>query len=130
MKYVLAIAALLLSHSVPAQEATRIVWDVSGVSDSGFPGNRPIEIALDTRWSTYGSANGTVVVEGDIGVNAVGATGTCFFIDFGIEISCELAVFDLQYTLIVDSNTGDGGLFVSRGLNILDEGLVTLRSID
>ncbi len=125
MKQILAIAALLFSLPASSQEVVTIIWDVSGVVNNGINNDVAVEqIRIDTRWNAYGSVNGIVSFEGN---SAAGATGTCFFLSSN-QIICEIDVRNVEYTLRVDGDSGDGELSISDSFGLLDSGLLTLVS--
>lgn len=129
MKPLLCIAILLFSLSARADEVVNVVWDIIGVADSQLnlaSGTFGVdEIRLDTRWSTYGAANGVIILSNGA---AGAATGSCFFVVGGV-LTCELVIRQLQYRLVLDDQTGSGELIIADEFGVtLEEGAAILQS--
>jgi hypothetical protein len=101
MKY-LVFVLVLLAGNVSAQSL--IVWNVTGLDDSNVREDRPLaverlelDISIGER---YISANGAVILEGE---TVLPITGTCAFLQ-GDLITCELAVRQLTYSILMSNN--------------------------
>ena len=128
-KLSIIVFALFGATCVMADEVITIEWNVIGIQDAQFniEGGGGIEkLTLDTRWSTYGAANGVLLLDTGLSITA---TGTCFFATNGIF--CDLNVRGSTVILVLDSDTGSGEISViSEAGFLIQDGAAVLKSIN
>lgn len=128
-KLSIIVFALFGATCVMADEVTTVEWDIIGIQDAQFNilnGGGIEKLTLDTRWSTYGAANGAILLDTGFTITA---TGSCFFGTNGIF--CDLNVRGSTVVLVLDSDTGSGEISVisEAGFQIQD-GAAVLKSIN
>lgn len=125
-------AGLVFCYALVAQadEVVSIEWEVIGIQDSQanlLGGVRSVEaVRVDTRWGTFGTVNGVIVLDGNYWL---AATGTCFAL-VGNQMACELSVRGVNYNLTVDLGTGGGEISISDEDGFaVEDGAIVLTSI-